>query len=209
MHHPSLLFSLSIVLGPLGLDVFENRKLIAETFFRQFCSNLDLCDRRRGRKMSALELSGARPLTPPFEYDAQLAGASTGGCPAATMTPITINNNPLPSPPSPPSSIKGRRNRSSLQREANRSKQFTSRLQRSATTTENTNDSDLLGRRPGRSFRRQTTSLPVDHGLKAIEPPHEQALTKMAFAEQQKWITVQQKTFTKWYASRIGLPEMY
>jgi hypothetical protein len=158
--------------------------------------------------MSALELLGARPLTPPSEYsgdDAQLAG--TSGCSAVTT--IRINNNPPLSPPSPPSSIKGRRNRSSLQREANRSKQFTSRLQRSATTTENTNESDLLGRRRGRSFRRQTTSLPVDHGLKAIEPPHEQALTKMAFAEQQKWITVQQKTFTKWYASRTGLPEMY
>jgi hypothetical protein len=25
-------------------------------------------------------------------------------------------------------------------------------------------------------------------------------LTKMAFAEQQRWVTVQQKTFTKWYA---------
>jgi hypothetical protein len=35
--------------------------------------------------------------------------------------------------------------------------------------------------------------------LAAVEPPHDQGLTRMAFAEQQRWITVQQKTFTKWY----------
>jgi hypothetical protein len=58
---------------------------------------------------------------------------------------------------------------------------------------------DPLGRKKPRGYRQKTSSLPADHGLKAIEPPHEQALTKMAFAEQQKWITVQQKTFTKWY----------
>lgn len=161
--------------------------------------------------MSAVESSDllARPLTPPpSEYgsdDAVLAGTTASERCSAASPPIRINNNP---PPSPPSSIKGRRNRSSLQREANRSKQFTSRLQRSATTTKNTNDGDSLGRKRGRGFRRQTTSLPIDHGLKAIEPPHEQALTKMAFADQQKWITVQQKTFTKWYASRTELSEM-
>jgi hypothetical protein len=33
MHHPSLLFSLSMVLGLLGLDVFDSRKLRAGTFF--------------------------------------------------------------------------------------------------------------------------------------------------------------------------------
>ena len=35
--------------------------------------------------------------------------------------------------------------------------------------------------------------------LAAVEPAHEQVLTRMAFAEQQRWITVQQKTFTKWW----------
>jgi hypothetical protein len=32
---------------------------------------------------------------------------------------------------------------------------------------------------------------------------HEQVLAKMAYAEQQKWITVQQKTFTKWWVARF------
>lgn len=34
--------------------------------------------------------------------------------------------------------------------------------------------------------------------LAAVEPAHEQGLTRMAFEEQQRWIKVQQKTFTKW-----------
>ncbi|KAK2628575.1 hypothetical protein QTJ16_001678 [Diplocarpon rosae] len=120
-----------------------------------------------------------------------------GCCPA---TPERVNNASL-DPPSPPPSIKARRDRSSQQKEANRSKQFTNRQQRSATIS--VDDSNILRRKKGRSFSRQTFSLPADHGLKAIEPPHEQALVKMAFAEQQQWITVQQKTFTKWLNTKI------
>jgi hypothetical protein len=40
----------------------------------------------------------------------------------------------------------------------------------------------------------------VQDAGKSKEKSNEQVLTKMAFAEQQRWITVQQKTFTKWYA---------
>ena len=40
---------------------------------------------------------------------------------------------------------------------------------------------------------------------KSEERPNEQVLTKMAFAEQQRWITVQQKTFTKWYVLQSGI----
>lgn len=45
----------------------------------------------------------------------------------------------------------------------------------------------------------RSASNPAE-ALAAVEPPHDQGLTKMAFAEQQRWITVQQKTFTKWCA---------
>jgi hypothetical protein len=147
--------------------------------------------------MSAIgQFSGvARPVTPPND-----AG---DGCPSSTpssTSPKEVNNDIATSfPPSPPASIRSRRDRSSSQKEASRSQRFTTRLQRSSTVT----DTDPLGRKK-RNFRRQTSSLPADHGLKAIEPPHEQALTKMAFAEQQKWITVQQKTFTKWYDGKLG-----
>ena len=142
-------------------------------------------------------------VTPPASDDGCVAG-SDNGCPTSVATtedtasivnnPISLRTSPI-SPPSPPTSIKTRRDRSSLQREANRSIQFTTRLQRSATTE----SSNLRRKKPNR-FRRPTTSLPADSGLKALEPLHEQNLTKMAFAEQQQWITVQQKTFTKWYA---------
>ncbi|KAI9166753.1 Alpha-actinin-like protein 1 [Paramyrothecium foliicola] len=53
----------------------------------------------------------------------------------------------------------------------------------------------------GRRFQR-SSSNPAD-ALAAVEPPHDQGLTKMAFAEQQRWVTVQQKTFTKWLNTKI------
>ncbi|KAF5010547.1 hypothetical protein FDECE_3289 [Fusarium decemcellulare] len=46
------------------------------------------------------------------------------------------------------------------------------------------------------------SSTPAD-ALAAVEPPHDQGLTRMAFAEQQRWVTVQQKTFTKWLNTKI------
>ena len=136
----------------------------------------------------------SRALTPPPSDD------GSDGCPITEKEVPTIVNNgdsntPIVSPitpPSPPTSIKSRRDRSSLLREANRSKQFTNRQQRSATT----NSIGFPRKKPNR-FNRPNSS-PTDSGLKAVEPLHEQNLTKMAFAEQQKWITVQQKTFTKW-----------
>lgn len=139
-------------------------------------------------------------ITPPISEDGHDAASeacwlTSNAEPPATPEQVNKSIVTPAFPPSPPPSIKARRDRSSQQREANRSKQFTTRLQRSATTSGN--DTDLLGRKKGRGFK-HTASLPADHGLKAIEPPHEQALVKMAFAEQQQWITVQQKTFTKW-----------
>ena len=131
-----------------------------------------------------------RPLTPPYSECASENGEDYLLADAGTSVE-EVNKTTSPfSPPSPANSIRVRRDRSTSQREAIRSKQFTNRAKRSDS---NPNPSPL-----GRKKRFQTSSLPADHGLKAIEPPHEQALTKMAFAEQQKWITVQQKTFTKW-----------
>jgi hypothetical protein len=78
------------------------------------------------------------------------------------------------------------------------------RVQRSASSSLN-NAPALASRetreeRPRKPRFGRTVSSPAD-ALAALEPPHEQGLTRMAFAEQQRWITVQQKTFTKWYAS--------
>ena len=146
-------------------------------------------------KMADIGVGGARPITPPSDVDDRCPG--TDGAKKEVNNP---DNDSTPSyfPPSPANSIIVRRNRSSSQREAIRSKQFTNRQQRSDSGPID----DPLGRRKLRGFRQKTSSLPADYGLKALEPPHEQVLTKMAFAEQQKWITVQQKTFTKWYGSQ-------
>jgi hypothetical protein len=154
------------------------------------------------------EFSRGVPTPPPSEDGGRASARSSLGnpigCPVS-ISPLTgfadVNNSatsPFP-PSSPPRDTKSRaRDRSSFQtqREANRSKQFTTRLQRSDSGG---SDPLLSGRRRKRGFsqqNRQANSLPAQQ---AIEPPHEQILTKMAFAEQQKWITVQQKTFTKWY----------
>lgn len=50
-------------------------------------------------------------------------------------------------------------------------------------------------------------SQPAD-ALSATEPAHEQGLTRMAWAEQQRWITVQQKTFTKWLNTKLEAREL-
>jgi hypothetical protein len=147
-------------------------------------------------------------VTPPLSENGSDARFAGEGCPisgtevnnsTSTCTGTANQDNSSTFPPSPVSSIKSRRDRNSLLKEEKRSRAITTRLQRSSSTASSTDSSEFVRRKQGRDFRRQTHSLPADHGLKAIEPPHEQALTKMAFAEQQKWITVQQKTFTKWY----------
>lgn len=62
-------------------------------------------------------------------------------------------------------------------------------------------NSSPLRRKRGASRKYQTANPQA--ALAATEPPHENLLTKMAFAEQQRWITVQQKTFTKWLNTKI------
>lgn len=62
--------------------------------------------------------------------------------------------------------------------------------------------SSPLRRKRGASHRKYAPANPKA-ALAATEPPHENLLTKMAFAEQQRWITVQQKTFTKWLNTKV------
>lgn len=148
-----------------------------------------------------MDFSGALPTPPASE-----AGSRCHSADFSSLAEFDVNNTAispsqspfLQSPPTPPT-----KSRRDLQKEANRSRQFTTRL-RSATNGSEESDVPLgregsLGRR--RKYRRQSLQTQQNHtdeALKAVEPLHEQVLTKMAFAEQQKWITVQQKTFTKW-----------
>lgn len=75
------------------------------------------------------------------------------------------------------------------------------RLQRSGSTSLNIGKKDGSPNSKSRRFRKNSAN-PAD-ALAATEPPHEQGLTRMAFAEQQRWITVQQKTFTKWLNTKL------
>ncbi|KAJ4268626.1 alpha-actinin [Fusarium torreyae] len=97
---------------------------------------------------------------------------------------------------SPPSSPTPRTRRDKSQLHA-------ARLQRSGSTS-TTFSLNLHKRKKSTSSRRFTPSgtTPAD-ALAAVEPPHDQRLTRMAFAEQQRWVTVQQKTFTKWLNTKI------
>jgi len=82
------------------------------------------------------------------------------------------------------------------------------RLQRSGSTslTIGTKQDGSPNRSKSKRFQR-TSSNPAD-ALSATEPRHEQGLTRMAFAEQQRWITVQQKTFTKWLNTKLEAREL-
>ncbi|RKL10009.1 Alpha-actinin-like protein 1 [Fusarium oxysporum] len=99
---------------------------------------------------------------------------------------------------SPPSSPTPRTRRDKSQLHA-------ARVQRSGSRT--TNTTFLLGLQIGKQSTNSrrfppSASTPAD-ALAAVEPPHDQKLTRMAFAEQQRWVTVQQKTFTKWLNTKI------
>ncbi|KAK4180046.1 hypothetical protein QBC36DRAFT_358767 [Triangularia setosa] len=105
-------------------------------------------------------------------------------------------NVPTAKSPSPPGHPPPQRPLTRSRRDA---KQLhAARLQRSGSTSlalTSKRENSKKGR-----FKRAST--PAD-ALAATEPPHEQGLTRMAFAEQQRWITVQQKTFTKWLNTKL------
>ena len=76
------------------------------------------------------------------------------------------------------------------------------RVQRSATQRADSPASERDRERdaaaPAKRRRFLSPATGQADALAAVEPAHEQGLVRMAFAEQQRWITVQQKTFTKW-----------
>jgi hypothetical protein len=152
-----------------------------------------------GEKGLAVVNFAGVPTPPPSEAGSRCHSADFSNLPAYDVNNTATSPLQTPFLQTPPT-----KSRRDLQKEANRSRQFTTRLQRSATTGSDDGDAPLGREGRRRRFHRQTASLPAeknrtDEALKAVEPLHEQVLTKMAFAEQQKWITVQQKTFTKWY----------
>ncbi|KAI6772340.1 hypothetical protein HG530_003298 [Fusarium avenaceum] len=114
-----------------------------------------------------------------------------------TLTNVTFCS-PSSSPPSSPTPRTKR----------DKSQVHAARVQRSESTT--TATGFLLGLQKGKESTQSTSSRrftlstsSVADALAAVEPPHDQKLTRMAYSDQQQWIKVQQKTFTKWLNTKI------
>lgn len=138
--------------------------------------------------------------TPHLSNSALLGANTTTTTPAQ---PQTLPTSPTPTSnfPASPASLDS----SPLTRNRENARQLhEARLQRqratsSGTTTSGGSQRLLRRKRDTRKFQPANPKA----ALAATEPPHENLLTKMAFAEQQRWITVQQKTFTKWLNTKI------
>jgi hypothetical protein len=116
------------------------------------------------------------------------------GCPtttnSGTQQPGSAAAYPAPDQPQQQSLTRSRRDAKQL---------HAARLQRSGSTSLALSNS----KKDGKKSRFQRSSSNPGDALAATEPPHEKGLTRMASAEQQRWVTVQQKTFTKWLNTKI------
>jgi len=129
------------------------------------------------RRSSVISSSSSQSLSPSI------------GCPT---TDIQKSNTPSPDSAAyqPHSLTRSRSNAKQL---------HAARLQRSGSTSLALSNS----KKDGKKGRFQRSSSNPGDALAATEPAHEKGLTRMASAEQQRWITVQQKTFTKWLNTKI------
>ncbi|KAJ0295573.1 hypothetical protein COL5a_009382 [Colletotrichum fioriniae] len=128
-----------------------------------------------------------RPLSSAFSTTSEITSSpasSTASSRVRTDSGASTNTTCSPSP-------RSRRDKTELQ---------AARLQRSGSSNLALTRKSSVAKK--NRFRSATGSSPAS-ALAAVEPPHDQGLTRMAFAEQQKWITVQQKTFTKWMNTKL------
>lgn len=93
------------------------------------------------------------------------------------------------SPNSSPQRVRSRRDK-----EANQQIRFRLQRERSASAPKEPGTTDQQKNKGINTKHKSTLSLTRAE----TESGHEQSLLRMAFTEQQKWVTVQQKTFTKW-----------
>jgi hypothetical protein len=89
------------------------------------------------------------------------------------------------------------------QRSDSRSSRFTvgPSVRKPATPGPHSSASPSASPSSGRRWEKSTGTFA--DALAAVEPPREKERTKMAFSDQQRWITVQQKTFTKWLNTKL------
>ncbi|KAF6843770.1 Alpha-actinin-like protein 1 [Colletotrichum musicola] len=131
---------------------------------------------------------------------------STSSPTSTTPTTPTYTEHSTPEKTSPASRIRTNSGPSSSSSPSPRTRRdkkelAAARLQRAGSSNFALTRKDSNAAKKNR-FRSATGSSPAD-ALAAVEPPHDQGLTRMAFAEQQKWVSVQQKTFTKWLNTKI------
>lgn len=155
--------------------------------------------------ISTVSVSSSRYSSASFESASSPVSASTSvadglssrpqsSCfPSPVAGPVarsrTLTNTSSSSSPSSPTP-RSRRDKSQL---------HAARLQRSGSTSTSISLGLHKAKKPSKSRRFSPSSSTPADALAAVEPPHDQGLTRMAFAEQQQWVKVQQKTFTKWY----------
>jgi hypothetical protein len=153
-----------------------------------------------------------RPLTPPECVDNAGPNQCSGSPASAQEPPIgslnkqTALNLPLTPPATPKRQHRSTVSRSQL--EAHRAVRLTRERSASSPTSDplikpksEIYEAKSLSRTGGTLNRHSSGDISSGQ-----ERPHD--LTKMAYAEQQKWITVQQKTFTKWLNTKIEVREV-
>ncbi|PHH52245.1 Alpha-actinin-like protein 1 [Ceratocystis fimbriata CBS 114723] len=142
----------------------------------------------RSRAYSSASFASISSLIDPAATASTTTAAATCATPAAAITAATATF-------ADSTSKRSRYNKQEL---------HAARVQRSASKSVSFGSSPPPGeRRTSIQTRFKRSASSPAEALAAVEPPKEQGLTKMAFAEQQRWITVQQKTFTKWLNTKI------
>ncbi|TEA15580.1 Alpha-actinin-like protein 1 [Colletotrichum sidae] len=140
--------------------------------------------------ISATSPASTTPTTPTNTEHSHSTSAKTSPASSRDRTNSAAGSSTANTNNSTPSS-RSRRDKQDL---------HAARLQRSGSSSITHTRKESIAKK--NRFRSATGSSPAD-ALAAIEPPHEQGLTRMAYAEQQQWVTVQQKTFTKWLNSKL------
>ncbi|TDZ68259.1 Alpha-actinin-like protein 1 [Colletotrichum trifolii] len=140
--------------------------------------------------ISATSPASTTPTTPTNTEHSHSSSAKTSPASSRDRTNSAAGSSTANTNNSTPSS-RSRRDKQDL---------HAARLQRSGSSSITHTRKESIAKK--NRFRSATGSSPAD-ALAAIEPPHEQGLTRMAYAEQQQWVTVQQKTFTKWLNSKL------
>lgn len=150
-----------------------------------------------------------RPYTPPEQSDS--AGTDNGRY--STNTAPAVCKQP-PSPPATPTPNPKRQSQTRSSRAQLEAHRAIRRARERSQSAPNSNSATATSpksevheakslSRTGGQHRATTSTGELEAKRNSKDGPLGNELRGMAFAEQQKWITVQQKTFTKWLNTKI------